>query len=67
MTIYLLFSGGTLSMGLWRLAGTLIGAFTAWAVLEIDGTSGCLLSGFAFILGNILHSQNNHSYNVINV
>lgn len=44
-------SGGTLSSGLWRLAGTLIGALTAWAVLEIDGSSGYLLSGFAFIIG----------------
>ncbi|GAA5801193.1 hypothetical protein HPULCUR_006636 [Helicostylum pulchrum] len=43
-------SGGTLSSGLWRLAGTLIGAFTAWAVLEIDGTSGYLISGFSFVL-----------------
>ncbi|KAI8092100.1 hypothetical protein BDF21DRAFT_436776 [Thamnidium elegans] len=43
-------SGGTLSSGLWRLTGTLIGAFTAWAVLEIDGTSGYLISGFSFVL-----------------
>lgn len=45
-------SGGTLSAGLWRLASTIIGAFAAWAVLEIDGGSGVLLSGFAVVLGN---------------
>ncbi|EPB88022.1 hypothetical protein HMPREF1544_05200 [Mucor circinelloides 1006PhL] len=43
-------SGGTLSAGLWRLASTIIGAFAAWAVLEIDGESGALLSGFAVVL-----------------
>ncbi|KAL9557711.1 hypothetical protein MBANPS3_001258 [Mucor bainieri] len=43
-------SGGTLSAGLWRLASTIIGAFAAWAVLEIDGGSGALLSGFAVVL-----------------
>jgi hypothetical protein len=43
-----------LSSGLWRLAGTFIGAFIAWGVLAIDATSGYLLSGFAFVLGKII-------------
>jgi hypothetical protein len=33
------------------LASTIIGAFAAWAVLEINGGSGILLSGFAVVLG----------------
>lgn len=41
-------SGGTLSSGLWRLVGTLVGAFTAWAIMEIDDSTAYLLSGFSF-------------------
>ncbi|RCI05206.1 hypothetical protein CU098_012605, partial [Rhizopus stolonifer] len=43
-------SGGTLSAGLWRLVATLVGGFWAWAALEINSTSGALLSGFGVIL-----------------
>lgn len=46
-------SGGTLLSGIWRIGGTLLGAFIAWAVLEISETNGYLLSGCAFIIGKV--------------
>ncbi|KAI8388044.1 uncharacterized protein BYT42DRAFT_558741 [Radiomyces spectabilis] len=43
-------SGGTLQASLWRILGTLIGAFMGWAALEAGGGGPYLLALFAVVL-----------------
>ncbi|KAI7906491.1 uncharacterized protein BX663DRAFT_529215 [Cokeromyces recurvatus] len=43
-------SGGTLQASIWRIVGTLVGAFVGWAALEAGGGSPYLLGLFAVLL-----------------
>ncbi|KAI9480972.1 MAG: hypothetical protein EXX96DRAFT_199060 [Benjaminiella poitrasii] len=43
-------SGGTLEASIWRIVGTLVGAFVGWAALEAGNGSPYLLGVFAVLL-----------------
>ncbi|KAI8145876.1 Fusaric acid resistance protein-like-domain-containing protein [Fennellomyces sp. T-0311] len=43
-------SGGTLNASVWRIVGTVIGAFVGWAALETDDGSAYVLGFFAIVL-----------------